>query len=76
MHEATALHRFVAVSNVRATPQAKAPPPTSHTHTGRGRDPWSPSLKTDLYFNEVPKGLEDLANKLSFPDVPSCKKGI
>jgi hypothetical protein len=32
------------------------------------------SLKTDLHFNEVPKGLEDLANKLSFPDNPPYKR--
>ena len=29
-------------------------------------------LKADLHFNEVPKGLEDLANKLSFPDTIPC----
>jgi hypothetical protein len=28
----------------------------------------------DLYSDEVPRGLEGLANKLSFPDIPPCKK--
>ena len=44
----------------------QAPPQVENVTCGR--------LKTDLHFNEVPKGLEDLANKLSFPDTPPCKR--
>jgi hypothetical protein len=63
-HKATAFHRSVVISHVRA------PRPS----ISMGCDLWSCSFKTDLHFNEVPKGLEDLANKLSFPDTPSCKR--
>ena len=58
---ATAPHRFVAFSHIRATP----PNPS----TGRGL-----RFKTDLHFNEVHKGLEDLANNLSSPDTSLCKR--
>jgi hypothetical protein len=41
---------------------------------GRKHDHRSHSLKSDLHFNEVPKGLKGLANKLPFPDTPLCKR--
>jgi hypothetical protein len=61
-HEAAAFHRFVTISDIRSKPQTL--PRTCR----------SQRLKTDLHLNEVPKGLEDLANKLSLPDTPPCKR--
>ena len=51
--QATALHRFVAISHVVQ--------PISPS-TGRGYDHKSCSLKTDLHLNGVPKCLKGLAN--------------
>jgi hypothetical protein len=53
-HEATAHHRFVDINHIRAMPR--------NSSTGRGHDLWLCRLKTDLHFNEVPKGLEDVVN--------------
>ena len=44
----------------------QAPPQVEDMTTG--------SLKIDLHFNEAPKGLKGLANKLPFPDTPLCKR--
>jgi hypothetical protein len=55
----------VVINPIRAMLQT--PPQIEDVTCGHVR------LKTDLHFNEEPKGLEDLANKLSFPDTPSCK---
>ena len=61
----TVVHRSVAISHVRATPQV--PPQVENVTTGN-------VVKTDLHFSEVPKGLKGLADKLPFPDSPPCKK--
>ena len=65
-HEAAALHDLwpsVIYKGNAANPS-----------TDRGCDLWSGRLMTDLHFNEVTKGLEGLANKLSFPDIPPYKR--
>jgi hypothetical protein len=76
---AAALHRFVAINHVRATPQA--PPQvneaflTSQTKTtGKGCDLWSCRLKTGLHANEGQRIAEGIASKLSFPDIPLRKR--
>ena len=51
---AAALQRFVTISHIKGN----APNP----FTDRGCDLWSCKLKTDLHFNEIPRGLEGLAN--------------
>ena len=50
--------------------QANAPSPS----TGKGYDYRSYSLKRDLHFNEVPKGLKGLANQVLLPRHSSLLK--
>jgi hypothetical protein len=64
-------YRSVAISHGRVMPQAPHPIP----YIGRKEcDLWSLRLKTDVHFNEVHRGLEDIANQLSFSGIPPCKK--